>query len=75
MHTGLYTAVRVGYVNPSSNNEGSPSDLKYALESPTDRALALARYQRPRPLPDAVVARMHYEAVGAMSKEQANLHF
>jgi hypothetical protein len=24
--------------------------LKYALESPTDRALAFARYQGPRPL-------------------------
>src|SRR6266849_1311606 len=35
----------------SSNNDGSPSDLKYALESPTDRALARARYQGPRPLP------------------------
>jgi hypothetical protein len=30
---------------------GRPSDLKYALESPTERALARARYQGPRPLP------------------------
>src|SRR6266849_5468315 len=41
----------------SSNNDGSPSDLKYALESPTDRALARARYQGPRPLP--AVLRAH----------------
>src|ERR1039458_897051 len=56
VRTGPYTAVRVGYADTSSNNEGSPSDLKYALESPTDRALAFARYQGPRPLPAVLLA-------------------
>src|SRR5208337_4547922 len=40
----------------SSNNEGSPSDLKYALESPTDKALAFARYEGPSPLPAVLLA-------------------
>src|SRR5216683_2643242 len=40
----------------SSNNDGSPSDLKYALESPTERALAFARYQGPSPLPAVLLA-------------------
>src|SRR5262249_61979565 len=56
VRTGPYTAVRVGYADTSSNNEGSPSDLKYALESPTERALARARYQGPRPLPAVLLA-------------------
>jgi hypothetical protein len=56
VRTGPYTAVRDGYVNTSANNDGSPSDLKYALESPTERALAFARYQGPRPLPAVLLA-------------------
>src|ERR1022692_4418339 len=40
----------------SSHNDGSPSDLKYAFESPTARALAFARYQGPRPLPAVLLA-------------------
>src|ERR1035441_890679 len=55
--TGPYAAVRGGYADTSSNNVGSPSDLKYALESPTDRALAFARYQGPSPLPAVLLAR------------------
>src|SRR5262249_45276590 len=57
VHTGPYTAVRVGYAFISSINVGSPSDLKYALESPTERALARARYQGPSPLPAVLRAR------------------
>src|SRR5438105_2834052 len=34
----------------SSTKVGSPRDLKYALESPTVRALVRARGQGPRPL-------------------------
>src|SRR5450755_2417746 len=34
----------------SSISEGRPSDLKWALESPMQRALVLARYQGPSPL-------------------------
>src|SRR5207245_10824239 len=34
----------------SSTKVGSPRDLKYALESPTVRALVRARCQGPRPL-------------------------
>ena len=56
MRTGPYTAVRDGYADTSSNNDGSPSDLKYALESPTERALARARYQGPSPLPAVLLA-------------------
>jgi hypothetical protein len=41
---------------PASTNDGSPSDLKYALGSPTDRALARARYQAPRLLPAVLPA-------------------
>src|SRR4051794_28768112 len=33
-----------------------PSDLRYAFESPTDRALAFARYQGPSPLPAVLLA-------------------
>jgi hypothetical protein len=40
----------------SSNNEGRPSDLNYALERPTLRALVSARYQGPRPLPAILAA-------------------
>ena len=35
---------------------GSPSDLKYALESPVERALLRARYHGPRPLPAVFLA-------------------
>ena len=56
MRTGPYTAVREGYADSSSINDGSPSDLKYALESPTDKALAFARYQGPSPLPAVLLA-------------------
>jgi len=56
VRTGPYTAVRDGYADTSSNNDGSPSDLKYALESPTDRAFAFARYQGPSPLPAVLLA-------------------
>src|SRR5579862_1646459 len=48
VRTGPHTAFRVGYSDSSSNNEGSPRDLRYALESPTDRAVAFARYQGPK---------------------------
>src|SRR5665811_1550081 len=51
-----YTAVRDGYADTASNNDGSPSDLRYALESPTDRALAFARYQGPSSLPAVLLA-------------------
>jgi hypothetical protein len=44
VRAGPYTAVRDCHADISSNNDGSPSDLKYALESPTERALARARY-------------------------------
>src|SRR5580693_2656253 len=40
----------------SSTSEGRPSDLKYAFESPTERALAFARYQGPSPLPAVLLA-------------------
>ena len=40
----------------SSTSEGRPSDLKWALESPTERALAFARYQGPSPLPAVLLA-------------------
>ena len=40
----------------SATNEGRPSDSKYVLESPTERALARARYQGPRPLPAVLAA-------------------
>lgn len=36
-----------GYAGGSSTSEGSPSDLKYAFESPTERALERARYHGP----------------------------
>src|ERR1035441_10165485 len=39
-----------------SINVGSPRDLKYALESPTHRAVDRARYQGPRPLPAVLLA-------------------
>src|SRR6185437_12163904 len=56
VRTGPYTAVRDGYADTSSTNDGRPSDLKYALESPIDRALLLARYHGPRPLPAVLLA-------------------
>ena len=52
--TGPYTVVRDGHANTSSNNEAGPSDLRYALESPTDGALAFARYQGPEPTASGV---------------------
>jgi hypothetical protein len=36
---------------PSSASDGRPSDRKYALDRPIERALARARHQEPRPLP------------------------
>ena len=54
--TGPYTAIRECYVGISSSHDGNPSDLKYAFESPTDRALAFARYQGPSPLPAVLLA-------------------
>ena len=41
----------------SSTKVGSPRDLKYALESPTVRALVRARGQGPRPLLAVLLAR------------------
>src|SRR3977135_2598110 len=38
----------------ASIKDGRPSDLKWALESPTERALLRARCQGPRPLPAAL---------------------
>ena len=52
LHHRAYGSVRgesIGYAS-------SPSDLKYALESPTERALARARYQGPRWLPAVLLA-------------------
>jgi len=47
-------SVRVG--QPCSNNEGSPSDLKYEIGSPTEWANAFAKYQGPSPPPSVLHA-------------------
>jgi hypothetical protein len=38
------------------NRDGRPSDLKYSLENPTERASLRARCQGPRPLPAVLLA-------------------
>ncbi len=53
MRTGPYTAVRLVTL---ALLDGSPSDLKNALGSPTDKALVRAKYQAPRLLPAVLLA-------------------
>src|SRR5258708_31890362 len=65
VRSGPYTAVREVALT-RLEQDGRPSELKCAFESPVERALLRARYQGPRPLP-AVFLAVHGETPCATS--------